>query len=85
MPSAELEPVIPAVDRLQDYTLDRTATGIGQSVFSGKMLSPVGLHRCLLSWSVVINRKKLVSNFQNRKKISDFEKLGSPWWTVFVF
>jgi hypothetical protein len=85
MPSAELEPVIPAVDRLQDNTLDRTATGIGQSVFSGKMLSPVRTRRCSLSWSVVINPKKLVSNFQNRKKISDFEKLVSPWWRLFVF
>ena len=85
MPSAGLETVIPAVDRLYDYTLDRTATGIGQSFFSSELLSPVGMRRCSHSWSVVINRKKLVSNFQNSNKIGDFEKLVFPWWTVFVF
>ena len=46
MPSAGLETVIPAVDRLHDYTLDRTATGIGQSFFSSELLSPVGMRRC---------------------------------------
>jgi hypothetical protein len=29
MPSAEFEPAIPAIKRLQTYALDRTATGIG--------------------------------------------------------
>jgi len=85
MPSTGLELVIPAADRLHDYTLDRTAAGIGQSVFSSELLSPVGRRRCSCSWSVVINHKKFVCNFQNRKKIGDFEKLVSPWWTVFVF
>jgi len=80
MPSAGLEPVIPAVDRLHDYTLDRTASRIGQSVFSSELSSSVGMRRCSRSWSVVINRKKLVANFQNRKKIDDFEKLVFPWW-----
>ena len=85
MPSAGKEPVIPAVDQLHDYILDLTVTGIGQIVFSSELLSPVGLRRCSRSWSVVINRKKLLSNFQNRKKIGDFEKLVFPWWTAFFF
>jgi hypothetical protein len=29
MPSAEFEPATPATKRLQTYTLDRSATGIG--------------------------------------------------------
>jgi hypothetical protein len=29
MPSAEFEPAIPAIERLQTYALDLTATGIG--------------------------------------------------------
>ena len=32
MPSAGFEPAIPAIKRLQTYTLDRTATGIGHFV-----------------------------------------------------
>jgi len=32
MPSAGFEPAIPATRRLQTYTLDRTALGIGLSV-----------------------------------------------------
>jgi hypothetical protein len=31
MPSAELEPTIPASERPQTYAIDRTATGIGLS------------------------------------------------------
>jgi hypothetical protein len=29
MPLAGFEPVIPAIERLQTYALDRTATGLG--------------------------------------------------------
>jgi hypothetical protein len=32
MLSAGFEPAIPAIERLQAYTLDRTATGIGEFV-----------------------------------------------------
>ena len=35
MPSAELEPAIPAIERQQAYALDHAATGIGHQ--------PVGL------------------------------------------
>lgn len=85
MPSAGLEPLIPAVDRLHDYTLDGTTTGIDRCVFRSELFSPVGMRRCSRSWSVIKNRKKFVSNFQNRNKIGDFEKLVFHDEKRFVF
>jgi len=40
VPSAEFEPAIPAIERRQSYTLDRTATGFGlDDIYSGLQMA----------------------------------------------
>ena len=41
LPSAEFEPAIPAVKWLKNYALDRTATGIGCSLFNDAFLKRI--------------------------------------------
>jgi len=60
MPSAGLEPAIPAIQRPQTYALDRTAFGVGYIIISHKMKvdgmaaacdTPGGEEKCIQNFS----------------------------------
>ena len=70
MPPAGFEPAIPAGERLQTHTLDRSATGIGT-------IYPLGNQIKMDMWHVWVKWKRIGGWRENLKEWENLEEVGA--------